>query len=64
LNDALNPLTDDSDHLVSNFGRWQTLFAQFVGDYPRHERMEAYIPMTQAGTDPDGLEVEASDLSA
>jgi hypothetical protein len=64
LNDELNPLPGDSDHLVSNFVPWQIHFTLLGGDYPRHERMEAYIPLTQAGTDPDGLEVEVSDLSA
>jgi hypothetical protein len=62
LREALKPLVGDGDHLVYNFGPWQTRFAQFGGDYPRHEIMEAYIPLTQAGTNPDLLEVELSEL--
>lgn len=61
LREALKPLVGDGDHLVYNFGRWQTRFAQFGGDYPRHEIMEAYIPLTQVGTNPDLLEVEVSE---
>lgn len=61
LREALKPLVGDGDHLVYNFGRWQTRFVQFGGDYPRHEIMEAYIPLTQAGTNPDLLEVEVSE---
>jgi hypothetical protein len=60
LRQALKPLTGDGDHLVYNFGRWQTRFAQFGGDYPRHVIMQAQVPLTQAGTDPDRLEVEVS----
>jgi hypothetical protein len=61
LREALKPLVGDGDHLVYNFGRWQTRFAQFGGDYPRHEIMKAYLPLTQAGTNPDLLEVEVSE---
>ena len=62
LREALKPLVGDGDHLVYNFGRWQTRFVQFGGDYPRHEIMKAYIPLTQAGTNPDMLEVEVSEM--
>ena len=62
LREALTPLVGDGDHLVYNFGRWQTRFAQFGGDYPRHEIMEAYVPLTQAGTNPDLLEVEVIEM--
>jgi hypothetical protein len=61
LREAIKPLIGDDDHLVYDFGRWQTRFAQFGGDYPRHEIMKAYIPLTQAGTNPDLLEVEVSE---
>jgi len=62
LRDALKPYIGDGDHLVYNFGRWQARFAQFGGDYPRHELMKAYIPLTQAGTNPDVLEAEVSEF--
>jgi hypothetical protein len=62
LREALKLLVGDGDHLVYSFGRWQTRFAQFGGDYPRHEIMEAYIPLTQAGTNSDLLEVELTEL--
>jgi hypothetical protein len=62
LRQALLPLIGDGDHLVYRFGRWQARFAQFGGDYPRHEIMQAHLPLTQAGADPDRLEVEVSCL--
>ena len=62
LREALKPLVGDGDHLVYSFGRWQTRFAQFGGDYPRHEIMEAYIPLTRAGTNSDLLEDELTEL--
>jgi len=58
LNQALKPLIGDGDHLVYNYGKWQTRFAQAGGDYPRHHIMDADIPLTQAGANPDRLEVE------
>lgn len=64
LREALHLLTGDGDHLVYKFGRWQTRFAQCGGDYPRHEIMDAYIPLTQAGADPDQLEVEVGEMRA
>ena len=63
LRDVLKPLAGDGDHLVYNFGRWQTRFAQLGGDYPRHEMKEAFLPLTQAGANPDVLEVEVTELS-
>jgi len=48
----------DGDHLVYNFDRWTVRFAQAGGDYPRHEIMTCYVPLTQAGANPDLLEVE------
>jgi len=33
-------------------------FAQGGGNYPRHQIMDAYIPLTQAGANPDLLDVE------
>jgi hypothetical protein len=61
LQEVFKPLIGDGDHLVYNFGRWQTRFAQSGGDYPRHEIMDAFIPLTQAGANPDLLEVEVSE---
>jgi hypothetical protein len=61
LRETLKPLVGDGDHLVYNFSRWQTRFAQSGGDYPRHEMMDAYIPLTQAGANPDQLEVEVTE---
>ncbi len=58
LRNALKPLCGDGDHLVYDFGRWQVRFEQAGGDYPRHVLMDAHIPLSQAGTDPDILEVE------
>ncbi len=57
----LRPLTGSGDHLVYDFGRWQARFAQSGGDYPRHHLMDADIPLTQAGANPDILEVEISE---
>ena len=59
----LKPLIGDGDHLVYNFSRWQARFGQAGGDYPRHNIMEAYIPLTQAGTNPDLLEVDISEVT-
>ena len=58
LREALGPLIGDGDHLVYHFGRWNVRFGQAGGDYPRHEIMTCYVPLTQAGTNPDILEVE------
>jgi hypothetical protein len=58
LREALRHLVGDGDHLVYNFGRWTARFGQAGGDYPRHEIMTCYVPLTQAGTDPDILEVD------
>jgi hypothetical protein len=63
LRQALNPLIGDGDHLVYDFGRWQMRFGQAGGDYPRHTIMEAYLPLTQAGTNPDQLEVEITEVT-
>lgn len=57
LREALKPLIGDGDHLTYNFGKWQVRFGQAGGDYPRHNFMDAYIPLTQAGTNPDILDV-------
>ena len=62
LRQILKPLIGDGDHLVYDFGRWQVCFGQAGGDYPRHHIMEAYIPLTQAGTNPDILEVEINEV--
>jgi len=63
LRQELKSLIGDGDHLTYDFGRWQARFHQAGGDYPRHNLMDAYIPLTQAGTNPDLLEVEISDNS-
>jgi hypothetical protein len=58
LRETLARLVGDGDHLVYNFGHRTVRFGQVGGDYPRHEIMTCYIPLTQAGADPDRLEVE------
>ncbi len=58
LRKVLKPLIGDGDHLAYSFGRWQVRFGQAGGDYPRHHIMDADIPLTQAGANPDLLEVE------
>jgi hypothetical protein len=63
LRQALKPLIGDGDHLTYDFGRWQVRFGQAGGDYPRHTIMEAYLPLTQAGTNPDQLEVEIKEVT-
>ena len=63
LSQELKSLIGDGDHLTYDFGRWQARFHQAGGDYPRHNLMDAYIPLTQAGTNPDLLEVEISNNS-
>ncbi len=60
LREELKMLTGDGDHLVYSFGAWTARFRQAGGNYPRHEIMRSYIPITQAGADPDRLEVEIS----
>jgi|MudIll2142460700_1097286.scaffolds.fasta_scaffold02670_1 hypothetical protein len=63
LRETLRPLTGDGDHLVYTFGRWQARFGQAGGNYPRHHIMDATIPLTQAGTNPDLLEVEINEVT-
>ncbi|MGE5597847.1 MAG: hypothetical protein ACM3XS_00530 [Bacteroidota bacterium] len=58
LRDHLCDLIGDGDHLVYDFGRHLVRFRQAGGDYPRHHLMGCYLPVTQAGSDPDILEVE------
>jgi hypothetical protein len=48
----------DGDTLVYDFGKWRVRFRQAGGDYPRHHIMTWTVPMTQAGANPDVLEVE------
>lgn len=60
LREALAGLTGDGDHLVYRFGERMVRFAQGGADYPRHQIMGSFIPLTQAGTNPDFLEVEIS----
>ena len=64
LRRILKPLCGDGDHLAYDFGHWQARFAQAGGDYPRHHLMDADIPLTQAGTSADVLEVEISETQA
>ncbi len=61
LREKLKPLIGDGDNLVYNFGSWEVCFRQSGGDYPRHILMDANIPLTQAGANPDLLEVEISE---
>jgi hypothetical protein len=58
LREVLMPFIGDGDSLVYKFGNWKTEFRQAGGDYPRHEIMTCYVPITQAGADPDRLEVQ------
>ena len=63
LRKVLEPFIGDGDHLTYRFGSYKTQFRQAGGDYPRHEIMKAYLPLTQAGANPDCLEVEVSSMS-
>jgi len=58
LRDTLAPLIGDGDLLTYDFGSHQTSFAQTGGDYPRHELMTWRVPLSQAGANPDLLEVD------
>jgi hypothetical protein len=58
LRQVLRPLLGDGDTLVYRFGSQTVRFRQAGGDYPRHELMTCYIPVTQAGANPDRLEVD------
>ncbi len=60
LREAFEGLIGDGDHLSYGFGEWTARFAQAGGDYPRHDLMTWRVPLTQAGTNPDRLEVEVS----
>jgi hypothetical protein len=62
LRDILKPMVGSGDELVYNFGKHVVRFRQAGGDYPRHEIMTCYIPLTQAGSNPDQLQVEVSTL--
>ncbi len=61
LRDAFEGLIGDGDHLVYDFGEWTATFRQTGGDYPRHDIMTWRVPLTQAGADPDQLEVEIAE---
>jgi len=63
LRSILKPLIGDGDHLTYMFGKWKVCFTQAGGDYPRHHLMDAYIPLTQAGTNPDWLEIEVTEVT-
>jgi hypothetical protein len=58
LRKILRPLIGDGDTLVYDFGQHQVQIHQGGWDYPRHEIMTWNVPLTQAGTNPDILEVE------
>jgi hypothetical protein len=58
LREALDGLVSDGDHLVYDFGKSVVRFGQAGGDYPRHEIRIHKVPLTQAGANPDVLEVE------
>jgi hypothetical protein len=64
LREAFEGLIGDGDHLVYDFGRWEARFGQAGGDYPRHEIMTWRVPLTQAGANPDALEVEVTDTGS
>jgi alpha-N-arabinofuranosidase len=54
----LRLLVGDGDHLSFNFGRWRVCFSQAGSNYPRHNLMDAYIPLTQAGINSDLLQIK------
>ena len=58
LRESLRGLTGDGDTLVYRFGSHTVRFSQAGGDYPRHEIMGCFLPLTQAGANPDVLEVK------
>jgi hypothetical protein len=60
LREAFEGLIGDGDHLAYDFGKWRVRFRQAGGAYPRHEIMTWRVPLTQAGSNPDALEVEVS----
>ncbi|MHC4479886.1 MAG: hypothetical protein ACYS1C_02815 [Planctomycetota bacterium] len=64
LREALAGLAGDGDHLVYDFGDWTVRIGQAGGDYPRHEIMTCRVPVTQAGANPDRLEVELQESPA
>lgn len=62
LREVLQPLVGDGDHLAYRFGNRIVRFNQAGGDYPRQKIMTWYVPLTQAGSNPDVLEVEIEEL--
>jgi hypothetical protein len=58
LRETLSPLIGDGDTLIYDFDQCQVNIRQAGGDYPRHEIMTWHVPLTQAGTNADILEVE------
>jgi hypothetical protein len=58
LRETLAPLIGDGDTLVYDFDRYQINIRQGGWDYPRHEIMTWHVPLTQAGTNPDLIEIE------
>jgi len=64
LQEALDGMAGDGDHLVYDFGRQTARFAQAGGDCPRHKMAIHCVPLTQAGANPDVLEVEVGDVPA
>lgn len=63
LREVLTPLTGDGDTLVYDFSRWQVNIRQGGWDYPRHDIMTWNVPLTQAGANPDLLEIEITQKS-
>jgi len=63
LREALAGLYGDGDHLEYHFGEYCVRFSQAGGNYPKHELMTCYLPLTQAGSNPDVLEVEITKQS-
>jgi hypothetical protein len=61
LRESLEGLIGDGDHLTYHFDGWTARFRQAGGDYPRHDIMTWQVPVTQAGANPDVLEVEVSE---
>jgi hypothetical protein len=58
LRGTLAPLIGDGDTLVYDFDHYQINIRQGGWDYPRHEIMTWQVPLTQAGSNPDLIEIE------
>ena len=64
LREALQGLTGDGDTLRYRFGKYDVRFRQEGWDYPKHEIMTCFLPLTQAGSNPDVLEVDIQEATS